>query len=208
MANNSKYINIRGRTKWVNGKFGGLFEKDEEYGNYSLIVYPDPESWDRIKKAGGLPIQTKTDDEGDFYKFRRPHAKILNGENVIFGRPKVFFPEGVEGTRDIGNGSIVEATVVKYKAGRHEGHRLESVKIIDLIKFERNVGGNPEGYKAFGDGEENASETIIEPDSETKVVHSKSKESDEVPFDDGVPFGDKKEEVKKSASPFQKKMSR
>ena len=199
----SKYLNLKGTVKWVNGKFGGLFEPDPEYGNYQLTFFPDTESWDKIKKSG-LRLQTKNDEDGDFIKFRRPSRKVIKNEQVDFGRPKIYFVEGIEGTRDIGNGSSADVSVVVYDAGPHKGHRLESVTITELVRYERSTSGAVE----FKDNaEENATEqTSTEEDTPSSKAQEKQSE---VPFDDGIPFGDSKpkEEVKKSASPF-KRMSR
>lgn len=218
----SKYLNLSGRTKWVNGKFGGLFEPDPEYNNYQLIFYPDPDSWDKIKKSG-LQLQSKNDEDGDFLKFRRAKEKVIKGEKVQFGRPKVFFTGDTEPTRNIGNGSSVDVSVVVYDAGKHKGHRLESVTVTNLIEFERRE-NNLRELQDDNDTEQDAAEEDA-PRAEGTVASQQSSEikakqsegsrrettEDLVPFDDGVPFGDEKE-VKtstntKSVSPF-KRMSR
>jgi len=197
----SKYVRMTGFIKWANSQYGGLFSPDPSYGNYSVTFYPDPPSVEKFK-ASGMKLEFKNDEDGDFVKLRRPHEKIIKNENQVFGRPKIFFPEGVEGTKDIGNGTKVEVTVVVYPAGRHTGHRLESVKVLELVRFERAGEG---GFKEFTDGSSTPSEVVVSEKGGAKAVRETSNEGS--PFNDDVPFGEEtpKEEVKKS--PF-KRMSR
>lgn len=193
----TKYVNLTGTTKWVNGKFGGLFEADPKYGNFSIRLYPDPASWEKFKKSG-LRLEPKTDDDGDFIVFRRPEQKLMNKELVVFGRPKVYFKEGVEPTRAIGNGTTIEVNLAVYDTREGKGHRLEAVRVLDLVKFEASSGGADSGFV----------ELIDEGQAEPQSEGDKPKEdpNDELPFD-VEPKKDTTVAKSQSASPF-KRMSR
>lgn len=201
----TKYYSFTGVTKWVNGQYGGLFEPDPKYGNFSVILYPDPKSWDRFKQSG-LALEPRTDEDGDSIRFRRPEQKLMKKELVKFGRPKVFFKEGIEPTRDIGNGSTIEVNVAVYDTGQGKGHRLESVRVLDLVKYERGGAvGNFIEYTEDGEG----SKPVEEVSSDTSVKKPVKQETP--PWEDEVPFGEKEnteveepETKKPSASPFRK----
>lgn len=138
----SKYYNWTGKIRWAKSRFGGLFEPDPEYGSYKCQFYPDIKTWESIKNSG-LALEAKQDREDglDFIILRRPVEKVIKGENVQFGRPKVYFEEGIEPTTNIGNDSDVVVNVVVYPAGRHIGHRLESVTVTHLVEYTSTAGG-------------------------------------------------------------------
>lgn len=192
----TKYINLTGTTKWVNGAYGGLFEPDPKYGNFVVRLYPDPASWDKFKKSG-LRLEPKTDEDGDYVQFRRAEQKLMKKELVNFGRPKVFFKEGVEPTRNIGNGSTIEVNVAVYDTREGKGHRLESVKVIELVEFNRE--GPSGGFVEYTGDEGPREKPVAQPEEETNNDTGGKPFNDDVPFDVDPP--------KKSASPF-KKMSR
>lgn len=147
----SKYYNWTGKIRWAKSRFGGLFEPDPEYGSYKCQFYPDIKTWDSIKNSG-LALEAKQDREDglDFIMLRRPVEKVIKGENVQFGRPKVYFEEGIEPTTNIGNDSEVVVNVVVYPAGRHIGHRLESVTVTHLVEYTAQ-GGNDTNRKELSD---------------------------------------------------------
>lgn len=209
----TKYLSLKGTTKYVNGMFGGLFEADKKYGNFSIRLYPDTESWERYKRSG-LRLEPKNDEDGDFLTFRRPEQKLLNKELVNFGRPKVFFKEGDEPTRNIGHGSTIEVNIAVYDTREGKGHRLEAVRVLELVPYERGsaAGNFVEMKDDVGDAE--SVEVDAGPvDTKTGTPVRSTKESEEVaPWDespDPIPFGkEETQEVRKpapkSASPFRK----
>jgi hypothetical protein len=120
---------------------------DPEYDNYTIDLYPDDAGIETIKEAG-LGIEPRIKDDRTFYKFRRPDTKMIKGELVKFGPPKVVKATGEE--KDgipvtepfdglIGNGSKVTIKVATYDAGKFRGHRLEGVRVDDLVVY------NPDG---------------------------------------------------------------
>lgn len=224
----TKYVSLKGTTKYVNGQYGGLFEADQKYGNFQIRLYPDTESWEKYKKSG-LRLEPKNDEDGDYLTFRRPEQKLLNKELVNFGRPKVFFKEGIEPTKNIGHGSTIEVNVAVYDTREGKGHRLEAVRVLELVEYNRDgpVGNFIELKDDVGDAE--SVEVDAGPvDTKSGTPVRNTKEPTEVaPWDespDPIPFGEEKAEevksepkepkatgsvatVKSGASPF-KRMSR
>jgi len=129
----TKYYKFEGEVRWAKG----LFEEDNEYGkpNYNVLFAPVDAS--KLKDAG---IGLRPDkDEGKWYRFRRYSEKTWpSGETTKFGPPKIKNKDGTpyEGTKySIGNGSTVELNVAVFPAGKFKGHRLEEVRVLDLIEF-------------------------------------------------------------------------
>lgn len=132
----TKYYDFTGTIAWANSQYGGLFQVDPKYNKYKCHLYLDPESWEKFKKSG-LRIKTYNDDGGDYIQLKRDDTKLIKGKQEHLGPPKVFFVEGIEPTRDIGNGSGVTANVAVFDTANGKGHRLERVIVTDLVTFER-----------------------------------------------------------------------
>lgn len=171
----TKYFNFTGRLYWANSQYGGIFTPDPKFPFYKAQLYLDPESWDTFKKSG-LRLESKTDDNGDYVIFRRPTEKIIKGELQKFERPRVFFAEGIEPTKDIGNESIATCNVSVYTSAKGNGHRLESVTIKKLVEFERSE--NKNFVELLDDPVESVSEEMGGEDAQD----SKAEFDDEVPF--------------------------
>lgn len=200
-GNKSIWINISGSIYWANSKYGGLFDIDPKYDVYKARVYPDAEGWEKFKKAG-LQLKTKTDENGDYVEFKRRPIEVRKGKVTEKGRPKVFFSNGIEPTRDIGNGSKCIVNVNVYDTQQGVGHRLEEVTITDLLPINREGGGNIMDRKELTDedvpsemGGEEAEETV----------------DDDVPFDGGtkelndkIPFGDEPKKAPVKKNPFRR----
>lgn len=102
----------------------------DNFGNYSLrIKLNDIEEY---KKSG---IQGSIDDEGCVW-LRRPQNKIINNELVDFGPPVTLDENEEELNLLVGEGSQVVAKVAVYDTFKGLGHRLEAVKVKDLVKVE------------------------------------------------------------------------
>lgn len=135
----TEYHYWSGKTKWAK-----VYRLDT-YGNYSMDFYPDnPKD---IPDAG-LKLEPKEDADGVYYRLRREPQKVIKGEPVLFGQPKVVVPTGettAEGipvvepfTKLIGNGSRVTVKVAVFPAGKFRGHRLESVRVDEHVPYEPN----------------------------------------------------------------------
>lgn len=136
---------FRGKASWARVYEGN----HDEYGGkefYKISVDMDEESVARFLKSG-LRLQLKESEESgedSVVTFRRDiHPKTGVGKNgkpysLGGGPPKVTDEDGDEITDLIGNGSEVEVKVERYpsKIGKF-GHRLEAVKVIDLVKYEK-----------------------------------------------------------------------
>jgi len=100
----------------------------------AITVWPTPD--------GSQPYQFV------YYRLRREPQKVIKGEPVLFGQPKVVVPTGettAEGipvvepfTKLIGNGSRVTVKVAVFPAGKFRGHRLESVRVDEHVPYEPN----------------------------------------------------------------------
>lgn len=122
-----------GTTKWAKVR-----KPDPEYNNYQVPVYLDEKSWVELRKAG-LKLQTKQDEDGEYVTFRRDHVKLIKGESVTFGPPKVLIlknGEYVPFDGLIGNGSKITVMVDVYETRKGPGHRLVTVGINELVPYE------------------------------------------------------------------------
>ncbi len=123
------YLEVSGEISWANN----LTELDTKYpsndgaGKYRLNLRLDEASLDAYAKSG-LRLRPKD----GVYSFRRPEFKVIKGEKVVFGPPKL---TGVPEGKLIGNGSTVTAKVVVYDTQMGKGHRLESVSVDNLIEY-------------------------------------------------------------------------
>lgn len=134
----TKYIKVPGKIAWANT----LRVPDTYNGaeRYTCQLYPTEEGL-KILKDSGCGLQFGSEKwavfEGEKYvKPRRDAEKIIKNEVVTFGPPKITM-NGADYDGMIGNGSVVEASLAIYDAGRYKGHRLESIRILDLIEYER-----------------------------------------------------------------------
>lgn len=112
---------------------------DEKYDNYQVNVHLDEESWKRFDESG-IQIKKKANSEfGDFVTFKRPAKKIFGNKLQTFEAPDVLDTKGAPVTDLIGNGSKITVKVDVYDTMKGKGHRLISVRVDDLVKYERNV---------------------------------------------------------------------
>lgn len=118
-----------GKCQWAK-----VHTPDEKYGNYQIDVFLDGPSMDLFKKSG-LQLRVK-DYEGErFVGFRRVPKKLIKGEMVDFGKPKVTDAVGREIDDLIGNGSVVAVTVSVFDTVKGKGHRLDVVEVRKLVPF-------------------------------------------------------------------------
>lgn len=138
---------LRGKAFWARVYEGN----HDEYGGkefYKITVALDDESWVKFNKTGsGLkPKAVASDDDTLGITFRRDvkgKSGVKNGKKweILGGPPQVVDEDGDEMTDLIGNGSEVEVAVDFYKVKNgpmkgKKGHRLEGVKVLELVHYE------------------------------------------------------------------------
>lgn len=103
--------------------------------NWKINVYLDKKGIDELK-ASGLRVRPKKDDEGKlFVTFRRPVEKEIKGEIVEFDPPTLLGKENEPLDKLVGNGSVVTVKVSVFDTRMGKGHRLESVRVENLIEY-------------------------------------------------------------------------
>jgi hypothetical protein len=134
----TKYIYLRGKVKWAMVR-----KPDEKYNNYKVNLYFD-EASQKVFRESGLRLEAKNDEDGEFYTFRRPASKLIKGEAVNFGPPKLLNADNSEFPDDklVGNGSDVTIKVTVYDTVKGKGHRLEVVRVENLVEFIPEAGGS------------------------------------------------------------------
>lgn len=132
-------IYFTGLAKWAK-----VYTPDDMYQKYSIDLFLDDESWELFNESG-LLLQPKevAEDQGEPFgtciRFSRPVSKEIKGALVNFGPPPVLDSEGLPMTDNIGNGSKVTVKVSVYDTRKGMGHRLESIRVDDLVPYENNV---------------------------------------------------------------------
>lgn len=126
----TKIIYLTGKAKWAKVR-----TPDEKYDNFTIDLFPTKESWGEFK-ASGMEVRPKRSEEGEYITLRRPNNKLIKGEIVTFGPPKVLNPDESVFEGLIGNGSTVTLKVAVYDTMKGKGHRLEAVRVDDLVVYE------------------------------------------------------------------------
>jgi hypothetical protein len=141
-------IFFSGKAKWAKV---GKDNYDKKYNNWSLNLYLDKPSLKAFRESG-LQLELRKDDEGQFVVFRRPLSKLIRDEVVRFDPPSLKVVRDGE-TQDfdglIGNGSVVTAKVQVYDSRKGKAHRLEGIRIDDLVPFGEKEQFLPEGVLPF-----------------------------------------------------------
>lgn len=125
----SSYYYLSGKAKWAK-----LFKPDDKYKNWQINLYLDDESKGKFAESG-MSMQPKRDDDGEFITFRRPEAKLIRNELVKFDPPTVTDANGQPLDKLVGNGSDVTIKVVVYDTIKGKGHRLEAVRVNNLVEY-------------------------------------------------------------------------
>lgn len=148
------YYYISGKGKWANK----LFMPDQMYKCWSILIYPNEEGYSKVLelKAGkdgvqGILNTIKKDDDGYNITFKRPTEKLMKGRLNAFLPPLVVDAEGQPWNKDkgIGNGSDLTCKIEWYSYKRPTGGqgsaiRLESVRVDNLVPFEKKDFPEPE----------------------------------------------------------------
>lgn len=129
----TEHILLHGTCKWAK-----LRVPDDKYQKFSIDVFLDEESWG-VFDASGLLLEPKEDDEGNrFVRFSRKVEKMIKGDIVKLGPPKVVDDENEpwDDGINIGNDSEVTVRVSVYDTQRGKGHTLEAVRVDNLVVYE------------------------------------------------------------------------
>jgi hypothetical protein len=125
------YYYLTGKAKWAR-----LFTPDEKYKNYKVDLMLDAESKKKFIESG-MTMVPKMAEEGEYITFRRPEAKLIKNELVKFEAPPVVDADGKPVDKLIGNGSDITIKVVVYDTVKGKGHRLEAVRVNNLIEYQK-----------------------------------------------------------------------
>lgn len=129
----TKYYKFKGPCKWAK-----LHTPDQKYNNYQINVYLDDEGIKQLKDSG-LQLSLKTDEDGSFVTFRRPQQKIIKGQLVDLGKPRVEDKDRKPLEALVGNGSMVTVDVSVYDTLKGKGHTMMGVQVTDLVIYERST---------------------------------------------------------------------
>jgi hypothetical protein len=151
---------FRGSTNWLLN----FYPLDEaEWENFKKSGIQGKPKEDDGEKSG---------IKGKFVTLKRPVMKAIKGNPVYFTPPRIYDEEGnrmvtyVDGDGKeirsyedkttvvnrvgdqvlIGNGTLAYVNVVVYPTGMGPGNRLESIQILDLVKYEKADGPEIQGH--------------------------------------------------------------
>lgn len=132
----AKEIFLKGKAKWVH-----TARPDMKYGKYSMVLYPDEDSLNKIKElkdaTPGILNTLKKDDEGYCMKFSCDPQKVIAGKMQVF-TVSVVKPDGNPLTEAlVGNGSDVTIKLEWYTYRKGEGAavRLKAIRVDNLVPF-------------------------------------------------------------------------
>jgi len=150
----AKYLKFRGFSGYAM-----MYKPDEYVGKkfWKISFYPENDQVLDKMRAMGMKHKIREDDgaksgiAGKYMVIKRECEKVFKGVPTDFHPPEIFDVDGkplVTYDREtferkgepvlIGNDSLIEMTVCVYDAPPYgKGARLESVKIIDLIHYEK-----------------------------------------------------------------------
>jgi len=129
----TQYVYFKGKAKWAK-----VFRPDQMYDYYGMDFYPDdPDAF----QESGIQLKPNKDNEDGrtFFKVKRRPTALIKGELVNFGPPVVFDKTNMTTTQAIGNGSEVTVKIALYDSQKGKGHRLESVRVENLVEYEGNA---------------------------------------------------------------------
>lgn len=151
---NTKYMKFRGKVSYAK-----IYDPDEFMNekSWKLNLHPDVDTIAKIKSAGILlklrdPNEEKSGVAGKYFTFKRHTEREFNGVKTEFAPPivldkdnnkLVYYTPNEDGSYSqhgdrlsIGNGSLIEIDISVFGTER-KGHRLNAVRILDLIEYTR-----------------------------------------------------------------------
>ena len=123
----TKTIYLSGTAMWAK-----VFSPDEKYNVYKIELQLDNESLDKFKSSG---LQLKVRDNNTI-SLRRAPTSLINGKAAEWGAPSVLDKDNQPTDKLIGNGSKVTCKVQVYDTAKGPGHRLEAVRVEDLVEYD------------------------------------------------------------------------
>lgn len=141
----TRNVYIQGKAKWAK-----LVTPDTKYNCWSVVVYPNDESYKLLLDlkadkgdTSGILNPIKKDDDGYNITLKRPIQKLMAGKVTSFSPPIVVEADGENPLRNalVGNGSDITCKVQVYNYNKPQGGkgtaiRLESVRVDNLVPFE------------------------------------------------------------------------
>ena len=120
-------------------KWAKLYQPDDYKGDkrWKINVYLNKET-KKLLKESGVQLKIREDDDGEFVVFSRPVERQYQDETKEFKPPKIFDKELVEIEDLIGNGSVITAKISVFDTAKGTGHRLEAIRVDNLVKYEEN----------------------------------------------------------------------
>jgi hypothetical protein len=117
-------------------KWAKVREPDDYQGDkkWKVDVYLNKDELKQLK-ASGLSLKIREDDDGKFVQFSRSVEKEIKGELIKFDPPKVLDKELNPIDSLVGNGSTVTAKIAVFDTAKGKGHRLEALRVDELIEF-------------------------------------------------------------------------
>ncbi len=128
----TKIYFLSGKASWAK-----LTKADQKYQYWGLELELDAPSWEKFKESG-LQLKVKKNKEGnDYISLRRPVQKPIKNELVDFDPPVLLDADNqpFERRPEVGNGSIVTCKVLVYDTLKGKGHRLEGVRVENLVEY-------------------------------------------------------------------------
>lgn len=187
----SKQFVISGEFYWAKVYEG---HEDEYNGvqKYKITVVPDDKGWNEFKKAGlRLKVKPSSSDANDksvtFSRQKEGKPWVSeDGETRILGggAPRVFDSDGniLDENTLIGNGSKGAVLVEVYDTKMGKGHRLEAIKVYDLVPYTKSLDTDPFAAFESGDDAEEIEETVTVNKKTKKEVGKTYSMDDELPF--------------------------
>lgn len=172
----TKSYRFHGESNWAK-----IHKPDTKFGVFYMIdVFLDEPSIDLYKKSG-IQGRIKDVDGRQYVTFRRPEEKVIKGETIHLGKPKVTDSVGRDIDDLVGNGSSVSVTVSVYDTKKGKGHQLDVVQVNELVKY----GGANSVEDAHGDSVEDDTESRVEVSAKTpakKPATPRGSLNDPLPF--------------------------
>lgn len=161
MASKAIYEKFIGRSGWAK-VFDNYYDEYNGQKFWSFDLYLSDEELKKFQGTGltlkpfgkGRNIKPLFDD-GDTlgFRVRRPLKKLFGDTLAEFEPPRVTDANGDTLEERIGHGSTVEVTLCIYPTRQGMGHRLEQIRVLELVPYE------PEG------GEKDTKEETKDPTS-------------------------------------------
>lgn len=126
------------KTHYFSGEASWSFTKRtrENYNKdgqeWCISVDLDDESLAKFKES---QLQNRPSKTTGAYTFKRPCQKLIKTDIVTFDPPVVLDKDNNEISEEIGDGSKIIVKVVSYDSRGGKGHRLEAIKVVELVPF-------------------------------------------------------------------------